>query len=405
MSRTKIILLTLAAAACILLIWGFTRRATPPRIPFTRVARATVISSLSTNGKVEPIEWASARAEQQGVVRQVFVHQGDHVAQGARLVSMEVTTAASDLAAAEAQIATAQAQQQAVRAGGPQSERTQIQNELAAARAGLKNAQREYDSLQRLVAKQAATRVELEGARQRVEQGQIQIQSLERRQAALVAPSDAAVAQARFNEAQSAAALARRNLSESIVRAPVSGSVYQFDLRVGSYLNPGDLVANIGRLEEVRVTVYVDEPDLGRVDKGMPVTITWDALPGRQWKGAVEKLPTQIVALGSRQVGEVSCIIDNPDRDLLPGTNVNAEIQSRVVQNAISIPKEAIRREGDVSGVYLLQDERVLWRPVKLGVSSYTRTQVVQGLAEGQAVALPTDRTLKNDMRVTPTYP
>ena len=58
------------------------------------------------------------------------------------------------------------------------------------------------------------------------------------------------------------------------------------------------------------------------------MTITWDALPGHQWKGEVDKLPTQIVPLGTRQVGEVGCVIENPDRDLLPNANINADIQA-----------------------------------------------------------------------------
>ena len=78
----------------------------------------------------------------------------------------------------------------------------------------------------------------------------------------------------------------------------------------------------IGKLERVRVNVYVDEPDLGRVTRGLPVSIAWDALPGRSWKGEVDKTPTQVEALGSRQVGQVICVIENPNRDLLPGTNV-----------------------------------------------------------------------------------
>jgi hypothetical protein len=138
----------------------------------------------------------------------------------------------------------------------------------------------------------------------------------------------------------------------------------------------------------------------------MPVTIAWTALPGRQWKGVVDKLPTEVVPFGSRQVGEVGCIIDNPDRDLLPGTNVDAEIRSRVVGNALTIPKEALRREADVSGVYLLSaDNRLEWKPIKVGVSSYTRAQVVDGLADGQSVVLPTDKPVKAGLKVQPVYP
>ncbi|MBV8817695.1 MAG: efflux RND transporter periplasmic adaptor subunit [Acidobacteriaceae bacterium] len=405
MNRWRLALIGTGAATAALLIWGFSRRATPPDVPFAKVARSTVVSALTTNGKVDPIEWASARAERAGVVQKLLVQRGQQVAQGATLVVLDSSTASSELATAEAQIAAARAQQRLIQQGGAQTERAAIEADLETARTNLKNAQKEFGSLERLVSKQAATRVELEAARQKVEQAQLSIDALEKRRAALIAPTDAGVAQARLNQAEAAAAVARTNVSRSEVRAPVAGTVYQFDLKMGSYLNAGDLVANIGRLDKVRVTVYVDEPDLGRVEKGMPVTITWDALPGRQWKGTVDKLPTQVVPLGSRQVGEVSCVIDNPDRDLLPGTNINAEIQSRVVQNALTIPKEALRREGNISGVYLLSGERIEWRPLKLGVSSYTHAQVLEGLKDADSVALPTERALKDGQRVRPVYP
>src|SRR6202035_4430634 len=83
---------------------------------------------------------------------------------------------------------------------------------------------------------------------------------------------------------------------------------------------------------------------------GKPVVITWDAMPGRQWKGVVDKTPTQIVALGTRQVGEVYCVIDNPDHNLLPGTNVNVDITAEEAASALTIPKEAVRRDAVTNG-------------------------------------------------------
>lgn len=404
MSRKRVLLLS-ALAATVILIWGFTRKPAPPEVPFAKATRETIVSSLNTNGKVEPIEWASARAERSGVVQKVFVTRGQQVSKDTALVQLDVSAANAQVATAAAEIAQAQAQEHVIQQGGPQLTRTQIDAELAVARASLANAQKEHEALQRLVAKQAAPRQDLETARQRLEQIQLQIQALERRRGALVSSTDLPVAKAKLNEAESTAALAKRTLSQSIIRAPIAGTVYQFDLRVGAFVNPGDLVANIGRLEQVRVTVYVDEPDLGKVTTGMPVTITWDAMPGRQWKGVVDKLPTQVVPLGTRQVGEVGCIIDNPDRDLLPGTNINAEIQSRVVQNALIIPTATLHREGGGTWVFQLSGDRVTWRRIKVGVSSYTKAQVQEGLSDGDSVALPTEKPLKTGMRVTAVFP
>ena len=116
----------------------------------------------------------------------------------------------------------------------------------------------------------------------------------------------------------------------------------------------------------------------------------------------MEKVPLQVVALGTRQIGEVLCTIDNPDISLIPGTNINAEIRSSVVSNALTLPKEALRREANDTGVLKLEGNQVIWRKVKLGVSSVTRVQILEGLSEGDAVALPVDRQLKSGDEVVP---
>lgn len=405
--RRRTLVLLCLILIVVIVAYGVSRRAQPIQAPFVKVVRDTLTSTLSTNGKVEPIQWASARAEIQGVVEKVFVQRGQHVDAGAALVQLDDSAAQAQLSTAEAQIAQARAQEKPLQQGGTAVERTEIDNQLAKARLDLDVANRRLASAQRLYAKQAGTKFDVDTARAQVDTLQEQIHGLETRRAALVEPSQKQAARAKLEEAEAAAALARHNLDLSIIRAPISGTLYDFDQRIGGFVNVGDVVAKVGRISEVRVQVYVDEPDLGRVGIGMPVTITWDALPGRTWKGVVEKLPTQVVPLANstRQVGEVSCVIQNPDHDLPPGANINAEIVSKVVPNAVVIPKEALRREGAQMGVYMLgPDDRVVWRPVDIGVSSLTRAQVIKGLAQGDSVALPTDRPIKPGSRVDPVY-
>jgi HlyD family secretion protein len=133
------------------------------------------------------------------------------------------------------------------------------------------------------------------------------------------------------------------------------------------------------------------------------VTITWDALPGRQWHGQVEKKPVAVQALGSRQVGEVVCSIANEGRALIPGTNVNAEIRTAVVENAMVIPKETLRHDAQGDYVWALKGGAVERRAVKKGASSITMVQVVEGLSDTDAVALPSDTPLKAGDRVAAT--
>ncbi len=95
-------------------------------------------------------------------------------------------------------------------------------------------------------------------------------------------------------------------------------------------------------------------------------------------------------------------MIENPNRDLLPNANINADIQAAVVNRALVLPKEAFRRQGSDIGVFVLKGDRVEWRKVSLGVSSYTKSQVLSGLEEGDAVALPTEKAIQNGSKVEP---
>ena len=398
-------LLLIFVPVAILAAWLISRRGDVPQVSFARVARETLISTLNTNGKVEPIEWTAVRSETAGAVDKVNVVKGQAVARGQLLVELDAGPSRGELASAQAKIAQADAERQVLSSGGRSTEIAEIESGLAAVRASLVHARRELDATERLVARQAATSSDLNAAREAVQKLELQIQSYDRRRGSLVAPTDRTIADARVRDMQALADAASRRIELSQIRSPLAGVLYQFDIRKGAYLNPGDLVGSVGRLNQVRVIVYVDEPDLGRVAKGMAVTISWDALPGRHWKGVVEKTPTQVVPLGTRQVGEVNCIIDNPEATLIPGTNINAEITSQVVENAITIPKEVMRREGAQAGVFKLQGDRIVWQPVKTGATSVNRIQVLEGLNDTDAVALPLDKPMTSNQQVKPIFP
>lgn len=396
----RLILLIVLAAAGAGLIWALVAyRNQPPEVRFVRVTRQAVHTPVPTNGKVEPIVWTTARAERSGPVEKILVQRGQRVALDAPLVQFDSADAQADLAAAQARIAQIRADLEVMERGGRATDLAEISSGLDRGRLELETAQKEYATLQRLQTKQAATSVEVAAAKERVDRAQLQIRSLEQRRTALVATSDRTAAEARLKEAEAASALAEQRVRQSVVRAPIEGVLYQLDIKPGAYLNAGDIVGTIGRLDRVKVNVYVDEPDLGRVTKGMPVMITWDAQPGREWMGEVDRAATEVVALGSRQVGEVACVIQNPDRDLLPGTNVNVQIRAQSVGDALTIPKEAVRTQNGKTGVFVLAGDQLAWKNITLGIANTTQTQI-QGVNEGDAVALPSEKPLKDGMMV-----
>ncbi len=398
----KKILLALAVVGLAVVGWGLLRKSRPPVVNFARAARQNLISALPTNGKAEPIEWQSVNAEVGGLVTKVFVRDGQTVARGAELATIADPALQADIAAGEAKVTEARANLSALEAGGRPSELADIESNLARTRLDIEQEQKTYDSLQRLVAKQAATREEADAARAKLRQSQLEVENLEKRRAALVARTDVAAASARLQDAQTALDLAQKRAAQASPRAPIAGVVYGLAARPGMYLAAGAPIANIGRVDRLRVRVYVDEPELGRVAEADPVTITWDALSGKTWQGRVERKPLSIQPLGSRQVGEVLCVIENPNSELPIGANVNAEIRAAEVPNALTIPKEALRRDSEGDYVLLLAGDRLERRPVRAGISNVSFVQVTDGLTAGDAVALPSENALTPGERVTP---
>jgi HlyD family secretion protein len=399
---TKRILLLALVPVAVLVLWAVRHKTQPPEIPFAKVHRETLISNLITNGKAEPVEWQDIRVDNQGLVTSVPVKEGQTIAKGALLAQLSEPGLAEDFKAAEAREVQARAALQTLNQGGKDVELAQIESDLEHTRMDHDEALKEYNSLRRLHEKQAATTVEVEIAHAKLRETELAQAALEKHRQSLVSKQDLAAANGRLRETEAIVLQARERLAQGAIRAPVAGVVYNLPARPGTYLNSGDLVASVGNIDHLRVRVYVDEPELGRVRVGQPVKITWDGLPGRAWPGVVEKKPVTIVTLGTRQVGEVQVTIENVNRDLVSGTNVNAEIQTSVVENALVIPKECMHREGGVIGVHLLQEDRVKWRPVKVGAASVTRAQIVGGLQEGDLVALPSDHALKDGDPVRP---
>jgi len=402
LKRTLLVILPLAAVA--LGIWFFNKRSDVPQVPFAKAARGTISNLLSTNGKVEPVDYIEVHVQTPGVIGQLLVHDGDSVRKGQILAHLNEPGLEQELQAALAREAQSRADLQTLQAGGRSSDGAELDGSLNRVKADRDAAQHNLEALQRLLAKQAATPYEVEQARQAVHSLDVQIQALQQRRTALVGKDDISSAQARVRETQANVQLAQEHIEQDVIRAPMSGSIYDLPARAGSYLNAGDLVAKIGKLDPVRVRVYVDEPELGRVAKGEKVRITWDALAGKEWTGTVERRPTEVITLGTRQVGEVLCTIDNPMRELAPGTNVNAFILTQVVENALTIPKAAVRRDGGI-GVFVLQkDSTVTWQPIRRGASDALRVEVLEGLQEGDAVADATDQVLKTGARVNPVF-
>jgi len=350
--------------------------------------RSTIRSVISTNGKVEPVQNFEAHAPIGTTVKRTLVTQGDRVKKGQLLVELDAANARSQAAQAAAQVRTAEADLSATERGGTQEEVLTLQAQLVKARADHDAAQRNFEALTRLEQTGAASPGEVRAAQNQVSTTEAQVKLLESKQKERYSRPEVARVEAEHAQAKSALSAAEDVLNQLLIRAPFDGIVYSLPVRQGGYVNPGDLVLQEANLSKVRVRAYVDEPDVAKLSRGENVEVTWDAMPGRVWNGTVNLVPSAVTLHGTRNVGETTCVVDNPDFKLLPNVNVGVTIITAEHHGVLTIPREALRQEDGTPYVYEIRDNTLHRQNVQTAISNLTQVEIASGITERARVAL-----------------
>ncbi len=356
-----------------------------------RTDKATVedlVNSLSTNGKVEPLNNFEAHAIAPSTVKKILVKEGDWVKAGQLLMQLDDASARAQEARAVAQLKAAQAEVHATQSGGTQEEVLTNQAELVKAQTERDAAQRNLQALQKLQQTGAASPAEVQDAMNRLARANSDLKLTQEKSTERFSRPEVEKVQASVGEARASYSAAEDLLKNSAIHAPNDGMVYSIPIHAGEYAQPGELLLQMANLKNVQVRAFVDEPEIGRLAVGQPVTITWDALPGKSWGGKITQIPYTVTTLGTRNVGQAICAVDNPDGRLLPNTNVTVSITLARDHNVITVAREAIHMENNARYVYVVQDGRLKRQDVDTTLTSLTRVEVAKGLQPGQVVAI-----------------
>jgi HlyD family secretion protein len=354
------------------------------------VERGDVAKSVVATGRVEPVAKVEIKSKANGIVKEMKVDVGERVRVGQVLVELDKDNLAARAREAHAALAGAQANLTAAEAEHDKNKVEAEGPDVPFARRNVERAERlSKDSL---IAPQA-----LDDARSALEQA-VNRQSAARTQLG-VAQARVAQARAAVAAAQAAVERAEEELANATIRSPIDGVVLSRPVELGSpvssILNLGanaTLVIVLGDIRQVYVKGNVDEADIGAVRLGQPARIRVETFRDKQFDGKV----TQISPMGTDRDNvisfEVRVSIDNAGGELLANMTANAEIILEMHRNTLVIPESAIvydaKRNASVDVVAPSSKTGRERRPITIGVSNGTRTQVLSGLAEGQKVIL-----------------
>jgi HlyD family secretion protein len=376
-------------AVLLIVVFVTVRAMTRDRLQ-VRVAQAThmqLVSTVSTNGRVEPEVNYELHSPIATIVKEVYVQPGDEVAAGKLLMVLDDLQARAHEASAASGVKAAQAGLEAAIHNGTQQERQMATADGTRARLERDEARRSLETLTKLNQTGAASSSEVAAARQRLETAEANLHAMEQGAINRYSPAEVERARAALTDAQAGLAEARQVVAHTVVRAPAAGTVYHVEAGRTEFAEEGKLLLQLADLHHERVRAYFDEPEIGRLAVGQKIQIKWDAKQGHIWNGHIERTPITVMNLGTRSVGEVLVQIDDSDNGLLPDTNVTVTATISSEPNTLSVPREALHSENGKTYVYRVVKNALQRTYVTTGTINLTQVAILSGLEEGDLVA------------------
>ena len=386
-----LVLILLALGAAFLLANKLGRE--PAKIEpekLVRVERMDLARSVVATGKIEPTTQVEIKSKASGIILKLPVNVSDRVHQGQVICELDQNDLLPRLRQAEAALGVADATLKSARADYV---RTKIEAEgpdVPFLKRDMERAGQLFaDKLIAVNARDDAEKnYELALNRQMQAQGNLGV-------------ADAAItkAQAQVDQSRAQVEQAEEDIRNATIRSPIDGVVLSRDREVGDAVSSilvmgagATLIMTVGDLSEVYVKGKVDESDIGKVYFNQPARITVESYKNQRFTGKVTKISPMGVEKDNVTTFEVRVSISNESGKLMADMTANAEIMLEERLHVLTVPEGAIVYKKDRSTAVEIPDpeqktgkRRV---PVTIGISNGSRTEILQGLTEGQQVVL-----------------
>lgn len=364
-----------------------------------------IIETVIANGKVQPEVQVKMSSDVSGEIIELNVKEGDQVKKGDILVKINPDLylsvrdrLAAALNTAKANVANAKAR-------------------LAQSKAQFINTEAAFNRNKTLHAQGAISDAEFDAAKSQYEVAKADVEAAE--QSVIAAEYNLKSAEASLKEAND-------NLQRTTISAPVDGTVSMLNVEkgervVGTTQMAGTEMMRIANLTEMEVKVDVNENDIVRIKLGDTADVEIDAYLGRKFKGVVREIANsaKVTGLSAEQVTNFEVkvrILRSSYEDLInkekphlspfrPGMTASVEIKTNYIDNALSVPiqavttredttkvkpgkisQEELNRENSFECVFVYQDGKAVMKKVKTGIQDSKYIQILSGIESGEEI-------------------
>ena len=365
-----------------------------------QVEQTTLVVSISASGQVASTNNAAVSTEASGVVKKVYVKDGDKVSTGDTIAEIDL-----DLVGKQRFMQALASYQSA-------------KNTLESAKANL-------FSLQSDMFTKWKTYMDTAQSGQ-YQNGDGSPRVNERQLPQFMSTSDDWLAtEAKYKNQQGVMTQAQTALNSSwysyqqatpTIYAPISGTITGLSLREGTVIvaqtnsttgnQSSQKVASVTTGAQPAISVNLSQIDISRVKIGNKVTITLDAFPGKTYTGKVVSIDTIGIVSSGVTNYPATIELDTRQEGIYPNMSSQANIISETKENVLTVPISAVHNQNGQSTVQVLKNNESQDMMVEIGLTSDTQVEIISGLSEGDVVitstTVNTSSTSRGNQSVSP---
>lgn len=353
-----------------------------------RVERHTIANTLTISGEFKPFQDVDVHAKVAGYIKVIKVDVGDHVKEGQTLAVLEVPELTAQLAGTDA--AVRRSRDEIRRA---QSDMERAQSAHSAAHSAYARLKQAADSRAGLVAQQ-----ELDESQAKDLEAEAQVASTQ---------AELSAAQQQLQEAEANQRQYTALSDYSHIIAPFAGVVTARYADTGALVAAGTssstqaiAVVRLAQISKLRLVLPIPESLAGQIRLGDPVKVHVQAL-NQDIEGKVSRFADSL-DLQTRTM-ETEIDFENREGRLIPGMYAETRLSMREKKNALTVPLEAVTRNGDDATVLAVNAQNILEeRHVKLGLEDNARVEVLSGLSDQDRVVIGNRSEFRNGERIQP---
>jgi HlyD family secretion protein len=367
---------------------------------------------LNATGYIVAAHKIEVAAKVIGKVSWIGVEKGDRVQQDQVLVRLEDDEYRAQLEQAKGNLVNLQARLDQLLHGSRPEEIAQALANVNVAKADQENARVTLERIHRLVGQAVMSRQNLDDAQARYDQAAARTNALEKAYDLIrIGPRQEEIDSMRGQVAQARGqvAYAETNLNNTVIRAPVAGTILERNVEKGEFVTTGFVgdkgakgyVVSLADLNDLEVELDISQNDFAKLRLGQKGTVTTDAYPDRKYEGFIKEVAPE--ANRQKATVQVKVKVAKPDDYLRPEMNASVafladEKRPALTQAkpAVFVPATAIRD----NSVFVMLEGRAVRRRVKPGPAGAQGVRIEEGLIGGEDIVINPPANLKDGDRV-----